>query len=166
MYLVTHHALQDGKYGVTRAMAGVELSLRVGSRQPVGEFCKLVFALMIVEQMKSSDNRINRQRTCCKDVFQPAVSTSRKQQPTCVQSQFMAEIVRNVLPLRILDEKMLITFRHRVNVRYMRYDINAIANASAMLNRQQSLLRNLRPFGCNAVQIAALRIKLSADGIR
>ena len=154
MYLVTHHALQDGKYGVTRAMAGVELSLRVGSRQPVGEFCKLVFALMIVEQMKSSDNRINRQRTCCKDVFQPAVSTSRKQQPTCVQSQFMAEIVRNVLPLRILDEKMLITFRHRVNVRYMRYDINAIANASAMLNRQQSLSWKFWPSSCYAMQMA------------
>ena len=60
MNLITHHILQDGKYCVSRAMAGVELSLRVGIRQPVGKFWKLDFALMIVEQVEATDNRINR----------------------------------------------------------------------------------------------------------
>ena len=83
----------------------------------------------------------------------------------CVQSQLMSEIILNVLPLCILHEEMLITFWHRMNLRYVCYDIDVIANVSTMLNRQQSLLWNFRPFGGNAVQIAALRIKLSADGI-
>ena len=59
MYLITHHALEDGKRCVSRAMACVELCLRIGIHQPVGKFRKLGFALVIVEQMKSSDNRIN-----------------------------------------------------------------------------------------------------------
>ena len=93
------------------------------------------------------------------------MSTSREQQASYVQSQLMTEIIKNVLPIRILHEEMLITFRHRVNVRYVRYDIDAIANASTMINRQQSLFWNLWPFGCNAVQKASLRIEFSAEGI-
>ena len=118
---------------------------------------------MIVEKMKSPDNHIYRKRACCKDVFQPAVSTSSKQQAICVKGQLVSEIILNVLSLRILDKEMLISFGHRMNLRYVRYNKDVIANASAMLNRQQSLLWNLRPFGGNAVQIASLRIKLSAD---
>ena len=118
---------------------------------------------MIVEKVKSSDDCINRKRACSKDVFQPAVSTSRKQQTICVKGQLVSEIILNVLSLRILHEKMLITFWHRMNLRYVRYDKDVIANASTMLNLQQSLLWNLRPFGCNAVQIASFRIKHSAD---
>ena len=37
MYLIAHHALQDGEDSIARAMAGVELSLRVGIRKPVGK---------------------------------------------------------------------------------------------------------------------------------
>ena len=66
----------------------------------------------------------------------------------------MAEIIKNVLPMRIFHEKILITFRHRVNLRYVRYDINAIANASAMLNRQQSLSWKFWPSSCYAMQMA------------
>ena len=92
--------------------------------------------------------------------------TSSEQQATGVKSQLMTEIVLNVLSLRIFGVKMLITFRHRMNLRYVRYDIDVIANALIMINRQQSLLWNLRPFGGNAVQIAALRKELTFDGIR
>ena len=60
MNLITHHTLQDGKGCTTCAMAGVELCLRIGIRQPVRKFFKFGFALMIVEQMESSDNCINR----------------------------------------------------------------------------------------------------------
>ena len=153
MYLITHHALQDGKYSITRAMAGVELCLRIGVRQPVRKFFKFGFALMIVEQMESSDNCTNRERTGSKDVFQPAVSTSREQQTICIQSQLVSEIILNVLSLPILDEKMPVSFRHRMNLRYVCYDIDVIANASAMLNRQQSLSGNLWPSSCYAMQM-------------
>ena len=47
----------------------------------------------------------------------------------------MTEIILNVLPLRILHEEMLISFRHRMSVRYVRYDIDVIVYASAMLHR-------------------------------
>ncbi len=60
MYLITHHALQDGKRCTTCAMAGIELCLRIGVSQPVRKFCKLGFALMIVEQMEATNNGINR----------------------------------------------------------------------------------------------------------
>ena len=93
------------------------------------------------------------------------MSTTRKQQATCVQSQLMTEIILNVLPLLILDEKMLIAFRHRMYVRYVRYDIDVIANAFAMLNRQQSFFGYLRPSSCYAVQVATIRKESSADGI-
>ena len=59
MNLITHHALQDGKGYTTCAMAGVELCLRIGIRQPVRKFFKFGFALMIVEQMEATDNCIN-----------------------------------------------------------------------------------------------------------
>ena len=84
--------------------------------------------------MEAAYDLVYRKWTGCKDVFQPAVSTSREQQATCVQSQLMTEIILNILPLRILHEEMLITFRHRMNVRYVRYDIDVIVYASAMLH--------------------------------
>ena len=52
----------------------------------------------------------------------------------------MAEIILNELSLCILDEKMLITLRHRMNLRYVRYDKDVIANAPTLLNRLQPLL--------------------------
>ena len=93
------------------------------------------------------------------------MSTTRKQQATCVQSQLMTEIILNVLPLRILDEKMLIAFRHRMYVWYVRYDIDVIANAFTMPNLQQSFFGYLRPSSSYAVQVATIRKESSADGI-
>ena len=38
MKLFAHHSLQSRKCGISRAMAGVELRLGIGIRQPVGKF--------------------------------------------------------------------------------------------------------------------------------
>ena len=92
--------------------------------------------------------------------------TSCKQQAICVQSQLVTEIILNVLSLRILDEKMLITLRHRMNLRYVRYDIDVIANVSTLLNRHQSLLWNLWPNRCYAMQKPSYREESPADGFR
>ena len=65
-------------------MAGIELRLGVGIHQPVGKFWKIVFALMIVEQMESSHNGIHWEKTCCKDALQAAMSTTCKEQSICI----------------------------------------------------------------------------------
>ena len=82
--MVAHYGSESFKDFVTSAMAGVELCLGIGIRQPVGKFWKLVIALMIVEQMESSHNVIHREWTCCKYVLQAAMSTSSKQQPASI----------------------------------------------------------------------------------
>ena len=65
-------------------MAGLELRLGVGIRQPVGKFWEFVFALMIVEQVESSHNGIHWEWTCSKDVFQTAMGATRKEQSASI----------------------------------------------------------------------------------
>ena len=111
---------------------------------------------MIVEQMEATDYCLNVVRTSRQNVFQSAMSATGKQESVHVQSQFVSEIILNVLPLCILDKEMLITFGHRMNLRDVSYYINIVCNASAMLNRQQSLFGNLRPSRCNAVKMPSV----------
>ena len=55
----THDILQRHKHGITRAVAGMEVRLRVGVCQPVGEFPKFILRLMAVEQMEASHDFIH-----------------------------------------------------------------------------------------------------------
>ena len=76
----THDILQRGKHGITRAVAGMEVRLRIGVRQPVGEFTKFILRLMAVEQMEASHNLIHGEGRGGENVFQSAVGTAREQQ--------------------------------------------------------------------------------------
>ena len=65
-------------------MAGVELRLGIAIRQPMGKFWEFVFAFMIVEQVESSHDGIHWEWTCCKDIFQTAMGTTREEQTACI----------------------------------------------------------------------------------
>ena len=82
---------QDAAY--TNALKQVQVKRKViASRRRV-----------IVEQMETTYNSRNGVRASRQNIFQPAMSATSKQEPVHIQSQFMAEIILNVLPLRILD---------------------------------------------------------------
>ena len=165
MNLVTHHAVQDGIHGVSRAMAGVELRPGTGLRQSAGQLRKFVFALMIVEQVEPSYNAVHGERTCCKDVLQTAVGAAREQQTVCIQRQFVTEVIPHTAAVGFLCEEVPVALRHRVDLGYVCHDVDVVADASAVFHRQQSLRWHLRPRCRDAVQALSPGVELSFEGI-
>ena len=86
MDLISHYPLQSSKHQIAGAMACVELGVRIVGSQPVSKGKQFLFRLISVKQMETAYDLVYRKWTGCKDVFQPAMSTSREQQAICVQS--------------------------------------------------------------------------------
>ena len=77
----------------------------------------------------------------------------------------MAEIVINVLPFCVLNEKVLVPFRHRVNMRDMCDDMQVVIYLATLADKHKSFFGNLRPFGSDAMQVFPFRIEFSLHGI-
>ena len=94
----------------------MEVRLRIGVRQSVGEFTEFILQLMPVEQMETTYDFVYGKRCGSKDVFQSTVSTASKQQAMGIEGQFMTEIVRNILSFSILGEEVLIPSRSALRI--------------------------------------------------
>ena len=121
-----HDILQRHKHVISRAVAGMEVRMRIGVRQSVGEFTEFILRLMPVEQMKATYDLVHGKRGGSKDVFQSTVSTASKQQAVGIEGQFMTEIVRDIRSFGILGKEVLIALRHRMHLWDAGNDIQVI----------------------------------------
>ena len=84
MKLFAHYSLQSRKCGISRAMAGVELRLGIVCFEPLSQRCKFLFALVVIKQMKTTYNAVDRVGACRQDILKTAMSTTCKEQTASI----------------------------------------------------------------------------------
>ena len=78
------------------------------------------FRFLPVEQVKASNNGLDRHWTGSQYILQAAMSATRKQQTIGIERQLMTEIIMHKVAVGILHVEVLITFGHGMNLRDVR----------------------------------------------
>ena len=78
MKTVAHDRFERSEDFITCTMAGVELSFGIFGFQPLSQGCEFLFALVVIQQMKSSYDGMDRVGTCHQDILKTAMGTTRK----------------------------------------------------------------------------------------
>ena len=93
------------------------------------------------------------------------MGTASEEQAIDIECQLMTEIVVYVVALGILYKEVLIAPGHRMGMRNMGKDMQAVSYLARNIYKDYSLLHLLRPLSSNGMQIASLGKEPPADGI-
>ena len=117
-------------------MAGVESGLRIARLQPVSKRKQFFASFIAIEQVEASHHFADRVWTGCKDVFESAMGTARKQQTFHIQSQFVTEIIVDKIAASILHIEILIGPWNRIILGDAGNDVDEVGDGTSLVNRQ------------------------------
>ena len=132
--------MKNGKDFAARAMTGEKLRLRIGLSQSLAKGTELFLCLMVIEQMETTDHRIDRPGTGCKNVLYSTMSTPREQQTFSIKSQFVTEIIWHIVTLSVLYKQISVSLWHRMVLRNMSQDMQTLGNLASLVCHQKPVL--------------------------
>ena len=80
MNVISHECFESSKDFITSTMAGVEQCFGIGFCKPFCELGEFFRSFMVIKQVETSDNGMNRPRTSRQNVLQTTMGTACKQQ--------------------------------------------------------------------------------------
>ena len=115
--------------------------------------------------MEASHDSMHRVGAGRQNVLQSAMCTARKEQTVSIQSQFMTEIVMDVIAVGVLYIEILISLRHRMCLMDMSYGMDALCYRAGLVYHDKSVIIDLWPLRGYTMQISSLGEELTAHGM-